>query len=212
MPLVMAASLECINFEEEQLPDKRETMNWKPRKVKPIILGQTKADECLRKNIPRILDSDSEESEFSAISPYEDDVSRSPVGYYVQPDLEDLDGEISNMLENVTSPEQQTALVYEVEDWDKELEDSESNPYGIQRAQEGSGHAQPVLAFGRRGGASSSPGTSLGVSTGGAPGGAASGEKAWAELFHISCLSVRLSDERACVFDTFESALCCGVG
>ncbi|XP_013034454.2 coordinator of PRMT5 and differentiation stimulator isoform X1 [Anser cygnoides] len=126
---VMAASLECINFEEEQLPDKRETMNWKPRKVKPIILGQTKADECLRKNIPRILDSDSEESEFSAISPYEDDVSRSPVGYYVQPDLEDLDGEISNMLENVTSPEQQTALVYEVEDWDKELEDSESNPY-----------------------------------------------------------------------------------
>lgn len=86
--------------------------------------------ECLRKNIPRILDSDSEESEFSDISPYEDDVSRSPVGYYVQPDLEDLDGEISNMLENVTSPEQQTALVYEVEDWDKELEDSESNPYG----------------------------------------------------------------------------------
>ncbi|NXI61847.1 COPRS protein, partial [Anseranas semipalmata] len=33
------------------------------------------------------------------------------------------------MPEDVTSPEQQTALVYEVEDWDKELEDSECNPY-----------------------------------------------------------------------------------
>ncbi|XP_068511107.1 coordinator of PRMT5 and differentiation stimulator isoform X1 [Anas acuta] len=126
---VMAASLERTTFEEEQLPDEREAKNWKPRKVNPIILGQTKADECLRKNIPRVLDSDSEESEFSDTSSYEDDVGRSPAGYHVLPDLEDLNCEISNMLENVTSPEQQSASVYEVEDWDKELEESESNPY-----------------------------------------------------------------------------------
>lgn len=86
--------------------------------------------ECLRKNIPRVLDSDSEESEFSDTSSYEDDVGRSSAGYHVLPDLEDLNCEISNMLENVTSPEQQSASVYEVEDWDKELEESESNPYG----------------------------------------------------------------------------------
>nr|XP_021122990.1 coordinator of PRMT5 and differentiation stimulator isoform X1 [Anas platyrhynchos] len=126
---VMAASLERTTFEEEQLPDEREAKNWKPRKVNPIILGQTKADECLRKNIPRVLDSDSEESEFSDTSSYEDDVGRSSAGYHVLPDLEDLNCEISNMLENVTSPEQQSASVYEVEDWDKELEESESNPY-----------------------------------------------------------------------------------
>nr|XP_021122992.1 coordinator of PRMT5 and differentiation stimulator isoform X2 [Anas platyrhynchos]XP_038021432.1 coordinator of PRMT5 and differentiation stimulator isoform X2 [Anas platyrhynchos]XP_038021433.1 coordinator of PRMT5 and differentiation stimulator isoform X2 [Anas platyrhynchos] len=125
----MAASLERTTFEEEQLPDEREAKNWKPRKVNPIILGQTKADECLRKNIPRVLDSDSEESEFSDTSSYEDDVGRSSAGYHVLPDLEDLNCEISNMLENVTSPEQQSASVYEVEDWDKELEESESNPY-----------------------------------------------------------------------------------
>lgn len=40
----MAASLERTTFEEEQLPDEREAKNWKPRKVNPIILGQTKAD------------------------------------------------------------------------------------------------------------------------------------------------------------------------
>lgn len=77
------------------------------------------------------MNSDSEESEFSDTSSYEDDVSQSPAGYhYVPPDLEELNGDISNMLESVTSPEQQTASVYEVEDWDKELEESESNPYG----------------------------------------------------------------------------------
>ncbi|KAI6075710.1 Coordinator of PRMT5 and differentiation stimulator isoform X2 [Aix galericulata] len=126
----MAASLERTTFEEKRLPDDREAKNSEPRKVNPVILGQTKVGECLRKNIPHVLNSDSEESEFSDTSSYEDDVSRSPASYhYVQPDLEELDGEISNMLESVTSPEQQTASVYEVEDWDKELEESESNPY-----------------------------------------------------------------------------------
>ncbi|NXE75115.1 COPRS protein, partial [Cochlearius cochlearius] len=33
------------------------------------------------------------------------------------------------MPEAVTFPEMQTASVYEVEDWDKELEDSECSPY-----------------------------------------------------------------------------------
>ncbi|KAM9639683.1 coordinator of PRMT5 and differentiation stimulator isoform 1-T3 [Morphnus guianensis] len=114
----MAAAIESPSFEEEQLPNKRETMTWKPRK------------ECLRKNIPHVLDSESEESEFSDTSHNENDVSDSPVDCVdIRPDLEDLGGEVCSMPEGVTFPEQQTVSVYEVEDWDKELEDSECNPY-----------------------------------------------------------------------------------
>lgn len=40
----MAAAIESTSFEEEQLPNKRETMTWKPRKGKPKILEQNKAD------------------------------------------------------------------------------------------------------------------------------------------------------------------------
>lgn len=83
------------------------------------------------KKIPNGPDSESEESEFSDASCDENDVSDSPADCArVHPDLEDLDGEVSNMLEAVTFPELQTASVYEVEDWDKELEDSECSPYG----------------------------------------------------------------------------------
>ncbi|XP_075025686.1 coordinator of PRMT5 and differentiation stimulator [Calonectris borealis] len=115
---VMAAAIESASLEEEQLPNKRETMTWKPRK------------ECLLKNIPNVIDSESEESEFSDISHTENDVSVSPVDCVpIRPDPEDLGGEVSRMPEAVTSPELQTAAVYEVEDWDKELEDSECNPY-----------------------------------------------------------------------------------
>lgn len=40
----MAAAIESANFEEEQLPNKQGTITWKPRKGKPEILGQNKAD------------------------------------------------------------------------------------------------------------------------------------------------------------------------
>jgi len=40
----MAATLEHTSLEEEQPPNKKETMTWKPTEVKPKILGQTKAD------------------------------------------------------------------------------------------------------------------------------------------------------------------------
>ncbi|XP_074745299.1 coordinator of PRMT5 and differentiation stimulator isoform X2 [Strix uralensis] len=114
----MAAATEPTSFEKEQLPIKRETMTWKPRK------------EWLLKNIPNVLDSESEESEFSGISHNENDVSGSPVdSVHLHPDLEDLGGEDSSMPEAVTFPKLQTASVYEVEDWDKELGDSECNPY-----------------------------------------------------------------------------------
>ncbi|XP_055582592.1 coordinator of PRMT5 and differentiation stimulator isoform X2 [Falco cherrug] len=114
---VMAAVIESASFDEEQLSNKRETMTWKPRK------------ECPLKNIPSVLDSESEESEFSDTS-HNENVSGSPVDCaHIHPDLEDLDGEVSGMPEAVTFPELQTATVYEVEDWDKELEESESNPY-----------------------------------------------------------------------------------
>ena len=89
--------------------------------------------ECPLKNIPSVLDSESEESEFSDTS-HNENVSGSPVDCaHIHPDLEDLDGEVSGMPEAVTFPELQTATVYEVEDWDKELEESESNPYGEYR-------------------------------------------------------------------------------
>lgn len=122
--MVMAATLEHTSFEEEQPPNKKETMTWKPTEVKPKILGQTKADECLLKNILCVLDSDSEGSEFSDISACEDDVS-----LHTDTDMEDLCGELSRMPEDVTFPQQQTASTYEVEDWDKELEESECSPY-----------------------------------------------------------------------------------
>lgn len=87
--------------------------------------------ECLLKNIPNVLDSESEESEFSDIFHNENDVSGSPVDcFHIRFDLEDLDGEVAGMPEAITFPELQTASVYEAEDWDKELEDSECNPYG----------------------------------------------------------------------------------
>ncbi|XP_009878543.1 PREDICTED: coordinator of PRMT5 and differentiation stimulator [Charadrius vociferus] len=130
LPGVMAA-IESASFEEEQLPNKRETMIWKPRKGKPKLLEQNKADKCLLKNIPNVLDSESEESEFSDISHNENDLSGSPVDCdHIRPDLEDLDGEVTGMPEAITFPEVQTASVYEAEeDWDKELEYSECNPY-----------------------------------------------------------------------------------
>lgn len=81
--------------------------------------------ECLLKNILCVLDSDSEGSEFSDISACEDDVS-----LHTDTDMEDLCGELSRMPEDVTFPQQQTASTYEVEDWDKELEESECSPYG----------------------------------------------------------------------------------
>lgn len=85
----------------------------------------------MRKSIPNVLDSESEESEFSDTSHNENDVSGSPVDCVdTHPDLEDLGGEVCSMPETVTFPEQQTVSVFEVEDWDKELEDSECNPYG----------------------------------------------------------------------------------
>ncbi|XP_009953118.1 PREDICTED: coordinator of PRMT5 and differentiation stimulator [Leptosomus discolor] len=126
----MAAAIESTSFEEEQLSNKRETMTWKPRKGKPKILGQNKAEEHLLKSIPNVLDNESEQSGLSDTSHNENDVSGSPVDYaHTHSDLEDLGSEDSSMPEAVTFPEMQTASVYEAEDWDKELEDSECDPY-----------------------------------------------------------------------------------
>ncbi|XP_061233325.1 coordinator of PRMT5 and differentiation stimulator isoform X4 [Neopsephotus bourkii] len=113
----MAGAIESESFEEERLQNERETMTWKPRK------------ERLLKNIPGVLDGESEESEFSDTSHNESDTGGSPVCTgHAHSDLEDLDGELSNMSVAVTYPELQTAAAHEVEDWDKELEDYD--PYG----------------------------------------------------------------------------------
>ncbi|XP_009875106.1 PREDICTED: coordinator of PRMT5 and differentiation stimulator [Apaloderma vittatum] len=126
----MAAAMESTSFEEELLPNKRETMTWKPRKGKRKVLGQSIADECLLKNVPNVLDSESEGSEFSDISHNDNDVSGSPGdSVHMRPDLEDVSGDSSSMPEAVTFPKLQTAAVHEAEDWDKELEDSEYDPY-----------------------------------------------------------------------------------
>ncbi|XP_028940886.1 coordinator of PRMT5 and differentiation stimulator [Antrostomus carolinensis] len=47
----------------------------------------------------------------------------------VYPDLEDLDVEFSSKLEALTFTELKTASYYEVEDWEKELEELERDPY-----------------------------------------------------------------------------------
>nr|XP_021144109.1 coordinator of PRMT5 and differentiation stimulator isoform X3 [Columba livia] len=116
----MAAAAESASFEEEHVPNK------KPRK------------ECLLKGISNVPDSESEESEFYDVSRNKSDGSDPPADWaHVHPDLEDLDGEVSSMLEAVTFAELQTASVSEVEDWDKELEDFECSPY--EREQRASG-------------------------------------------------------------------------
>nr|XP_021144110.1 coordinator of PRMT5 and differentiation stimulator isoform X4 [Columba livia] len=110
----MAAAAESASFEEEHVPNK------KPRK------------ECLLKGISNVPDSESEESEFYDVSRNKSDGSDPPADWaHVHPDLEDLDGEVSSMLEAVTFAELQTASVSEVEDWDKELEDFECSPYAL---------------------------------------------------------------------------------
>lgn len=87
--------------------------------------------EYLLKNIPYILHNECEEGEFSDTSQNENDVSGSPIDYYdLHSDVEDLNGEVSTVSEAETFPVLQAAAVYEAEDWDKELEDSECNPYG----------------------------------------------------------------------------------
>ncbi|XP_057274633.1 uncharacterized protein LOC130604254 [Pezoporus wallicus] len=124
---VMAGAIESESFEEEGLLNERETITWKPRKDKPKITGQNKAEHLL-KSIPGVLDRESEEGEFSDTSHNESDTDGSPARIgHTHSDLEDLDGEGSSMSMAVTYPELQTAAVHEVEDWDKELEDC--NPY-----------------------------------------------------------------------------------
>ncbi|XP_065591716.1 coordinator of PRMT5 and differentiation stimulator [Cyrtonyx montezumae] len=120
----MAAPREHSGFEEERPPNEKEAMTWKHGAVKHKTFRQTEADECLLKNIPCVLDGDSEGSEFSDISVYEDDID-----LHLNSEMEDLCSEISSMPEDITFPQQQAASTYEVEDWDKELEEAECNPY-----------------------------------------------------------------------------------
>ncbi|XP_068769671.1 coordinator of PRMT5 and differentiation stimulator [Struthio camelus] len=114
----MAAAVGFARLEEERLPSEGGAAAWRPRK------------ECLLKNIPNIADNEAQEGEFPDIPHYEKDASGSPVeSAHFCPDLEDSDGEASSMPEAAAFPELQTASEYEVEDWDKELEDSEFTPY-----------------------------------------------------------------------------------
>ncbi|XP_072792999.1 coordinator of PRMT5 and differentiation stimulator isoform X2 [Taeniopygia guttata] len=113
----MAAASGTATSEGKQLPSKRETMVWKPRK------------ECFLQNIPNVPDGKSEESESTSTAPNEDDVSGSTdEGWYnIYADLDVWDSEVSNVPE---SSGQQDASEHEVEDWDKELEESTCGPYG----------------------------------------------------------------------------------
>lgn len=90
--------------------------------------------EYLLKSLPNVRDSESEESELSDTSHNENDVSDSPVdGVDSPPDLDYWGSIVSSVPDAITFPELQTASVYEVEDWDKELEESELGPYGEYR-------------------------------------------------------------------------------
>ncbi|XP_032562981.1 coordinator of PRMT5 and differentiation stimulator isoform X2 [Chiroxiphia lanceolata] len=116
----MAGAVDATNCEEKQLPNKRETMIWKPRK------------ECLLDNIPNVPDSKSEDNEASDASHSEGDDSVSPDDWYnVHFYLDEEDDEVSSIPD---SPKLQSAPEYEVEDWDKELEESAYGPYGASKA------------------------------------------------------------------------------
>ncbi|XP_017667612.1 PREDICTED: coordinator of PRMT5 and differentiation stimulator isoform X3 [Lepidothrix coronata] len=107
----MAGAVDATNCEEKQLPNKRETMIWKPRK------------ECLLDNISNVPDSKSEESEASDAPHSEGDHSVSPDDWY---NVHEGDGVVSSIPD---SPKLQSASEHEVEDWDKELEESACGPY-----------------------------------------------------------------------------------
>ncbi|XP_027510291.1 coordinator of PRMT5 and differentiation stimulator isoform X1 [Corapipo altera] len=129
---VMAGAVDATNCEEKQLPNKRETMIWKPRK------------ECLLDNIPNVPDSKSEESEASDASHSEGDDSVSPDDWYnVHFYLDEEDDEVYSIPD---SPKLQSASEYEVEDWDKELEESAYGPYDADDLSCGSFQENNVLA------------------------------------------------------------------
>ncbi|XP_025902582.1 coordinator of PRMT5 and differentiation stimulator [Nothoprocta perdicaria] len=114
----MAAVVGCVPLEEEQGPSDGGAATWAPGR------------ECFPKNIANVAESGAQDDEFSDISHSEEDVSEFAVeSINSWSDLEESEGEASSVSQAAAFPELQTAADYEVEDWDKELEDSELNPY-----------------------------------------------------------------------------------
>nr|XP_032661548.1 coordinator of PRMT5 and differentiation stimulator isoform X2 [Chelonoidis abingdonii] len=123
-PEITVAAGDCTCHEEEELVKGGKVVNWRPGK------GH------LARNVS---DGESHQSRFSGCPCYESDTTHSdssgpPIKYIG--DFDDFQSDLENWeLDDeacvVSFPELKIDSPYEEEDWDKELEDAECNPYAL---------------------------------------------------------------------------------
>ncbi|XP_067403500.1 coordinator of PRMT5 and differentiation stimulator isoform X3 [Emydura macquarii macquarii] len=113
------------NSEEEELVKGEKTVNWRPRKghlarsISDAESHQSRFSDCsCYESDTTHLDSDSLEPSIKIIGDFDD----------FQSDLENW--ELEDEAGLASFPELKIDSQYEEEDWDKELEDAECNPYG----------------------------------------------------------------------------------
>ncbi|XP_067403504.1 coordinator of PRMT5 and differentiation stimulator isoform X6 [Emydura macquarii macquarii] len=114
------------NSEEEELVKGEKTVNWRPRKghlarsISDAESHQSRFSDCsCYESDTTHLDSDSLEPSIKIIGDFDD----------FQSDLENW--ELEDEAGLASFPELKIDSQYEEEDWDKELEDAECNPYGF---------------------------------------------------------------------------------
>ncbi|XP_048674080.1 coordinator of PRMT5 and differentiation stimulator isoform X1 [Caretta caretta] len=116
-PEITVPAGDCTCHEEEELVKGGTVVNWRPRKG------------CLARNVS---DGESHQSRFSGCPCYESDTAHSdssgpPIKWLG--DLDDFQSDLEDWELDASFPELKIDSQYEEEDWDKELEDAECNPY-----------------------------------------------------------------------------------
>ncbi|XP_043384287.1 coordinator of PRMT5 and differentiation stimulator isoform X2 [Chelonia mydas] len=132
--LITVAAGDCTCHEEEELVKGGTLVNWRPRKG------------CLARNVS---DGESHQSRFSGCPCYESDTAHSdssgpPIKWLG--DLDDFQSDLEDWELDASFPELKIDSQYEEEDWDKELEDAECNPYDAEDIDCGSLQENYLLA------------------------------------------------------------------
>ncbi|XP_067403503.1 coordinator of PRMT5 and differentiation stimulator isoform X5 [Emydura macquarii macquarii] len=129
------------NSEEEELVKGEKTVNWRPRKghlarsISDAESHQSRFSDCsCYESDTTHLDSDSLEPSIKIIGDFDD----------FQSDLENW--ELEDEAGLASFPELKIDSQYEEEDWDKELEDAECNPYDAEDIDYGSLQENDLLA------------------------------------------------------------------
>ncbi|XP_043384289.1 coordinator of PRMT5 and differentiation stimulator isoform X5 [Chelonia mydas] len=131
--LITVAAGDCTCHEEEELVKGGTLVNWRPRKG------------CLARNVS---DGESHQSRFSGCPCYESDTAHSdssgpPIKWLG--DLDDFQSDLEDWELDASFPELKIDSQYEEEDWDKELEDAECNPY--EKAQRSTAGAAALISI-----------------------------------------------------------------